>query len=369
MKVVVLTYPLNNNFGNLLQAWTLKQFLQSLNYQVSVVDRLESHQCSKYIFNRVKTFIRHLFHMKVYPTMSLSSTKRFSHNTRTFIDKEIMATHCFSTRSLYRHLSRFEAIVVGSDQVWRPSFLPKIYKDYFLYKFAKGNIKCISFAASMGTEIWDLTPKQSAIAKEGLVHFDAISVREESSINLLKEHLRVNAVQMPDPTFLIHRSRYIELFHKGNNNCTPLKGQLFCYILDRNPLSDECIRDFAKLNDLSYSFIEDYYGEDDNQIYPKVSQWLFNIYHAEFIITNSFHGCVFSLIFNKPFIAIRNDKRGNARLVSLLTQFELNQNIFPWEFLRTLKCRDLKYNWDGVNEQIFKLRESAKLFVCSNLKK
>lgn len=368
MKVVILTYPLNNNFGNLLQAWALKHFLQELNYQVSVIDRLESYQHSKYIFNQACIFIRRLLRMKVYSTQSRSSIKHFSQNTRTFIDEEVVAYHCFSTYSLYRYLSKFEAIVVGSDQVWRPSFLPSTYKDYFLYKFAKGSIKCISFAASMGTEIWDLTPKQSAIAKEGLVHFDAISVREESSINLLKKYLFVKAVQMPDPTFLIPKSEYLKLYEEGNK-CKPLKGEVFCYVLDRNPVSDECIRDFATLNNLSYSFIEDYYENDGTPIYPKVSQWLFNMHHAKFIITNSFHGCVFSLLFNKPFIAIRNDKRGNARLVSLLTQFELNQNIFPWEFLRTLKCRDLKYNWDGVNEQIFKLRESAKLFVCSNLKK
>lgn len=369
MKVVVLTYPLNNNFGNLLQAWALKHFLQELNYQVSVVDRLESYQRPKYIFNQASTFIRRLLRMKVYLTQSRYSIKHFSQNTRKFVDHEILATHCFSTRSLYQYLSKFDAIVVGSDQVWRPSFLSSAYKDYFLYKFAKGSIKCISFAASMGTEIWNLTPKQSAIAKKGLVNFDAISTREQSSINLLKEHLLVKAVQMPDPTFLIKKSEYLKLYSEDRSNCRPLKGQVFCYILDRNPLSDDCIRDFASLNNLTYSFIEDYYENDGNPIYPKVSQWLFNMYHAEFIITNSFHGCVFSLIFNKPFIAVRNDKRGNARLASLLTQFKLNRNIFPWEFLRTLSCKNLKYDWDSVNEQIFKLRESAKLFICSNLKK
>ena len=78
MKVVILTYPLNNNFGNLLQAWALKHFLQELNYQVSVIDRLESYQHSKYIFNQACIFIRRLLRMKVYSTQSRSSIKHFS---------------------------------------------------------------------------------------------------------------------------------------------------------------------------------------------------------------------------------------------------------------------------------------------------
>lgn len=369
MKVAVLTYPLNNNFGNLLQVWALRHFLEDSNCKVSVADRLESCRRCKCAINMFKTLVRRMLGMKVYAANG-SANKLFSQNTKEFIHKEINARHYYSTRSLYSSLLDFDAVVVGSDQVWRPTFLPDRYKDYFLYGFnGKRKVKCISFAASLGTDAWEFTARQSSVAKKGLAGFAAISVREASSIRLLKEHLSVDAVLMPDPAFLVGRGEYIKLWQKNEELCRPLKGKIFCYILDRSTHTDKCVDDFAKSNYLSYSYTEDYYNASTVLAYPRVSQWLYNISHADTVITNSFHGCVFSLILNKPFIAVGNERRGNARLVSLLESFGLCRSLHSWESLRTLDCRCLEYDWDSINAKISQLRSVAEQFIDSNLLK
>lgn len=369
MKIVILTYPLNNNFGNLLQAWALRHYLEGLGHTISVVDRQISKTQWSIIKNRIKVFIRRILRLKVYPSKSLKQERIYSQNTQKFIAEEIKAQHYFTTASLNREISNYEAVVVGSDQVWRPSFLPHSYKNYFLYELAPSqNIRRISYAASLGVDHWVFTPSQEYIAKKWLAYFDAISVREYSSIKLLKEHLSLDSVFMIDPTFLVEKSDYINLVEADKARCQTLNDKIFCYALDLMPSYRTYIDCFTKREGLSVAYIEDFYGESSgDQIYPSVTQWLYNLLHADYVITNSFHGCAFSIIFNKPFIVMFNEKRGNARLLSLLSLFNLESHIYKWEDLDSIRLEYFSVNWRSVNDKLVEYKNLAHQFVCRSL--
>lgn len=160
MKIAVLTYPLNNNFGNLLQAWALKTFFGSNGHAASICYRKSRVSYPAYYLNLVKVKMRRMLGLPAFQGLSPAAEKRFSSHTLDFISRKIDGTAFYSTKELYRFLNGHEAVVVGSDQVWRPKFLGKFYSDYFLYGFqAKERQIVISYAASLGTDAQEITPR------------------------------------------------------------------------------------------------------------------------------------------------------------------------------------------------------------------
>ena len=101
----------------------------------------------------------------------------------------------------------FDAIVVGSDQIWRPCMFPNIENAYLRFTI-DWDIKRISYAASLGVDNWEYSPKQTKECRRLIQKFNAISVREKSSIDLLKKYFNVNACHVLDPTLLIEGSQY-----------------------------------------------------------------------------------------------------------------------------------------------------------------
>ena len=258
------------------------------------------------------------YHNTTYPVIS--------QYTQPFIDKYIHRKVVNSPEELQE--SDFDAIVVGSDQVWRPKYYGKIENAYL--GFAKGwNIKRIAYAASFGTDDWEYTDEQTKECGELLKKFDAISVREASGVTLCKEHFGVEVQHVIDPTMLLYKEDYIRLIEAAN---TPkAKGTLLNYILDETPGKKELIEQIAKDKSLVpfrvNSRVEDHKALLKERIQPPVEQWLRGFYDAEFVVTDSFHACVFSILFGKPFVVIGNKKRGMARFESLLKMFGLEDRL------------------------------------------
>ena len=137
-----------------------------------------------------------------------------------------------------------DCIIVGSDQVWRAKYFIEQWQtgieDAFL-AFTKGwNIKRIAYAASFGVDTWEYTPEETMKCREAIKMFDAISVREDSGIDLLKKHLNVDAIQVVDPTLLLTKDDYRTLCE---TNQTPKSaGNLLVYILDTNKAAESVLR-------------------------------------------------------------------------------------------------------------------------------
>ena len=258
--------------------------------------------------------------------------KELEQYTKAFIDKYI---HTYAVHNLEIDSPRaLDALVVGSDQVWRRRYFEYFYKcgiENAFLKFAeKESIKRIAYAASFGTDEWEYTQAQTDECSRLLRLFDAVGVREKSAVSLCNTRLkRDDAELVLDPTFLLDKSDYIRLVENLAVPSSP--GNLMCYVLDGLEEKRDFIQQVAEERHLvpfyTNSRIDDESLSPKDRIQPPLECWLRGFMDAQFVITDSFHACVFSIIFNKPFIVLGNKERGMARFNSLLSLFSLDDHL------------------------------------------
>lgn len=261
--------------------------------------------------------------------------------------------------------SDFDAIVVGSDQIWRPKYFSQIEHAYL--DFTEGwNIKRVAYATSFGTDEWEYNKRQTKTCSQLIKKFDVVSVREKSGVDLCRDHLTVKAVHVLDPTMLLDDNDYIKLFKEAN---TPKsKGNLLCYILDETLEKTELIERIAKERRLTpfrvNSKVENHNAPLAERVQPSVEQWLRGFYDAEYVITDSFHACVFSILFNKPFTVIGNDARGMSRFDSLLNSFGLKERMITDSFGFD---GDVNIDWQGTMSILNNKRKASNTFLSNIL--
>lgn len=326
MKIGILTQPLYTNYGGLLQAYALQTVLKRMGHEVWTEDRRTFPLSFKYFLKCIiGPFIG-----RYYPTKKQYSI--ISQHTRRFVKENIRVTDpvVTNTKEIFQKY-QIEAYIVGSDQVWRPRYSPCI-TNYFL-DFTKDSIvKRIAYSASFGVEEWEFTPEQTQVCSTLLKRFDAVSVREDSGVLLCGKYLGVDAVCLVDPTMLLEKDDYIQLIEKDSTQ--PSSGKLLVYVLDQTEEKQRIIRKVSESLSVEPFFVgvkkqfEKVGMKKINEcIYPPVTAWLQGFMEADYVLTDSFHGTVFALIFNKPFIVIGNERRGMSRLTSLLKLFDLKNRL------------------------------------------
>lgn len=339
MKIAILTLPLHTNYGGILQAYALQTVLQRMGNDVTVINQdLDIHQSPFRCLLSIGKFLVRKY-LSGENTLKYVSRKRINRErmerekyTQTFIDKYI---NTYTIRQLATDIPKcFDAFIVGSDQIWRSKYVKDLYRtnvaNAFL-KFAEGdNVKRIAYAPSFGTDDWEYTEEETNECARLLGLFDAVSVREESAIKLCQEYLgRIDVKHVLDPTMLLTKEEYIKLVEDAH---TPKsKGDLMCYILDETDEKQQLVQKIAE--DRGYtpfyanSQVDNSSLPNKDRIQPPLEQWLRGFIDAEFVVTDSFHACAFSIIFNKPFVVIGNKGRGMARFSSLLSMFSLAHNL------------------------------------------
>lgn len=376
MKIGILTLPLHTNYGGILQAYALQTVLERMGHDVVVFQNdyigikkfpfwkmpilWSKRLYRKYITNRNIDIFLEQKRKREYPVLS--------RNTSRFVQKYI---HTFHVKSLSDiPFKEFDAIVVGSDQVWRPAYFRKMWnadiQDAFLYFAKKWDIKRVAYAASFGVDDWHFSQKETIECKHLAKLFDAISVREDSGVDLCMNHLDVCAKQLLDPTMLFTKDDYIK--HFGLKKSVHDSAILFSYILDETPDKKELVRRIAGekkmiVDQISVNQVKSVPIEE--RIIPPVEEWLECIYNSDMVVTDSFHGCVFSIIFGKPFVAIANDGRGLSRFKSLLHMFGLQNHLL-------LNNNDYSHNkhyllTDQLLNRISALQEESFAFLSNTL--
>lgn len=341
MKIGILTQPLHSNYGGLLQAWALQQNLDVMGHSSVIINR---------VHNKQPWWYQSLARLKNEVLIALGKRKRYLRITDDLKELSEQYVKIFR-QNRYKEIShdiktdtelqeyvlqqKFDAYIVGSDQVWRPKYSPKLM-TYFL-DFAKENdkVKKIAYAASFGVDNWEFSKKETSEALKLAPLFDLITVRESSGVNLVEKYLKCRATHVLDPTMLLNREKYLKLIEKPTCNLHKSDGDLFCYVLDQSQEVSNSIKDCA--TSMGYkpfycNYKTPFYQlEKSNQkeecVVPPVEQWLKSFVDAKMILTDSFHGVVFSIIFNKPFWVITNSDRGTARFTSLLKEFDLDNRI------------------------------------------
>lgn len=374
MKIGVLTLPLHNNFGGILQAYALQKVLIALGHKAVLIDKQKYVSAGswykKYPIYLKRALQKHLLRKDIIVKVDEEINrvpKTIAKNTDKFINKHIKR---FIAKDFTNIGERdFDAIIVGSDQIWRPKYFFSSIENAYLDFAKEWKVKRIAYAASFGTDEWEYSNEQTANCAALLKKFNAVSVRESSAMGLCKEKLGVKAEHVLDPTMLLDKEIYIKLFAKAKT--AKSEGNLFCYILDESTDKHGIIESISKEKGLTPFHVNSKY-EDSNapleeRIQQPVEKWLRAFYDAEFVITDSFHACVFSIIFNKPFIVYGNKERGLARFDSLLKIFGLEERIAS-SLNEIDRIVNTPIDWDNVNRIHSEWKEKSISFLVSSLK-
>ena len=349
-RVLILTHALHNNYGGLLQAFALQKTVKKLGFHAVTNNCYLNRNRSifKTCLNLAKRIVKMLLG---YSVLTKEKQKTISQNTHKFIDKFIETQHI---ENLTDDIAdEFDIILVGSDQVFRKAYVDVTL--YFLQSLKDRDDKTkIAYAASFGTDdLSEWTQDEIEICKTLAPKFKAISVREDSGVEIFKRYFDTKAKLVLDPTLLLEKEDYLKTIDEEDS---AIKDNiLMCYVLDKTPEKTHIINQIKNQTGLNLLEImpEETFNENTKDItkciYPSVSKWLAGFRDASFVITDSFHGTVFSIIFNKPFVCIANKERGLSRFTSLLKIFGLeNRLIFSPEDFSERLLKNIDY--EKVNE-------------------
>lgn len=368
MRIAILTLPLHTNYGGILQCYALQTVLQRMGHDVKVLTKLQYGTSYYWIYPLAvckRMLKRYILRKDVDILRAPHEIRR--KNTDRFIRKYI---NKYKFRNWTSDITKgFDAIVVGSDQIWRPEYFQPI--EYAFLSFLEDSkLKRISYAASFGVDYCAYTTEQLAVCSPLLKRFDAVSVRETSGVELCSNYFGVDAVQMIDPTLLLSADDYRLLVNKAKTK--PSKGNMLVYILDKTEEKMDLITRIAVERGLNPFWLDSPDEYNDNlplkeQIKMSVEQWLRSFDDAEFVFTDSFHGCVFSIIFRKQFLVIGNKERGLSRFLSLVKQFSLEDRLI-------FSFNDYKDNlamidYGKLYDKLHILQKQSVLFLRTNLKK
>lgn len=361
MKIGILTQPLMTNYGGLLQNYALQQVLMLNGHTVETIDWGLPHSLYYKLYQikfAMMSYLRpHIYSRSYQPTKRELSV--IQENTDYFIFhyiKKTITIHKKSDFGVQAHRGNYDAFIVGSDQCWRPcynEFLSSMFLDFTKSK----NVKRISYAASFGTDVWEFSQKQTKECACLAKLFDLVTVREDTGVNLCKDYLGIDAVHVLDPTMLLTKEDYIKLISIEKE--LPSAGSLFNYILDPDKRKTDFITRVATDKGLkAFQVLPKYQAENrtkenvkksiDKCVFPRVTTWLRAFMDAEMTIVDSFHGMVFSIIFNKPFWVIGNTSRGMSRFNSLLKVFNLENRLLSIDQFDNVDISQ-PIDWNSVN--------------------
>lgn len=356
-KVGILTWHYYENVGSNLQAFALMKTIKDMGFEVEFINyqRKELHDsCIKTFFKTILAKIDSVA-PKVLPAKY--TFKSFQFQKKHFKTTKI----CMSEKKLNELNKEFDIFVCGSDQIWSPLVFNR---TYFL-NFVDNNKYKFSYAPSIGNNYLPDNLKKEY--HDLLINFNGISVREEKGRELLEE-IGIEAKVVLDPTFLLKKEEWIEISKQRLEK----ENYLFCYFLGENYIYRQKIQEFAKKNNIkliiysAYSLDEKYCDLHINKIGPE--EFLSYIRWSEEVFTDSFHGVVFSLKFEKKFNAFyrfkQDDKKNqNSRIINILGSLNLKDRIIGEN--QILNEEDIDYN--EVNKKLEKLISESKSYLREEL--
>ncbi len=332
MKIGIITYwSSEDNYGQQLQMYALYTFLTNMGHDVSMINYAATSDSTLGVsfLSKIKkkilepqTILQSLRH-KLGRSLVSSKEDIKDCEFKKFRDKYFKWTKHYATYvELVANPPIVDAYICGSDMIWCES---NKCRPYFI-DFISDGCK-IAYAPSFGRS--SITKTYQKEVKRMLSSFSAISMREESGVEICKSLGYTDAKWMPDPTVLLNKAEYIKIEKQPEKK----NGYVFMYLLGHTteiPFSE--IYKFAADKKLDVCYRASQRRSDEYpKVYPTIEEWIGYMNHAEYIITNSFHGCMIAIILNKRFIYLPltgDCESKNARAYSILDKLSLNDRIW-----------------------------------------
>ncbi len=359
MKIFTITCHRPFNYGAVLQTYALNKYLRDIGHDAQVIDYIPSFYKSiseKYEKNIVAKVIRKVL---LFPDM-LKGDRVFGK----FLADNIRLTErsYYSIRDMEDNLPLADIYIAGSDQIWN-SDIPAGKDDAYFLTFVKKTGKKISYAASLAMDV--LPPGQKKRYYDLLKDFKAISVRESSSVKLLNSAGLENVTNVLDPVFLLSKDEWVSFSEQSNEK----ERYILAYIFNGQENAFEYARFLAKQNNCKVCAVHTRWFEKFRRVdkyfwCPLPQKFLSLIYNAEAVVTNSFHGMSFSIIFNKNFFVFRKGKSGNSRMYDLLSYLGLTDRLIE-NTRKTFNQKDIDY--EDVNTKVQAALEHSKRFLNDSL--
>lgn len=320
MKIGVITHwRSDDNYGQTLQLFALQRILIKMGHAPFLIRYITNNGSFRWKLKKTVSNLPALVRNKL---TKGKKGKTISRGAQAFISENINVSEIiYNHKSLRSNPPDADMFIAGSDQVWN-----KLDGSYFLEFCKKTGVRKSSYAASFGGV--EYTGLDAKYVKKWLADFDAVSVREAEGLALC-HRLGINKAQLvPDPTFLLTSEEYKAIMCPSINR----NKYLLIYLLGSKISIDiDRVYAFAYQKGLEVVYVASQGMTDDrDKTYPNIPQWLSLISAAEYVVTNSFHGTVFSLIFNRQFMSIPllgSASKMNGRLETLLRRFGLERRL------------------------------------------
>lgn len=372
MKIGIMTFwESSDNYGQQLQVWALQQFLLKEGHSPYLIRFKRWHPTISF---SIKDYLRYQaknivnFLINIFDILSGRDRKFDSFRKNNIVSSKGIYNDYFQ---LCAHPPVADAYITGSDQVWNYEMRKEELKAFYL-QFGPQKTKRLSYAPSIGYTT--ISNEVKPLMKEYLSSFDAISVRESKSVELIAD-LGYNAKHVLDPTLLLKRSDYESLFSSSKRD----KRYIFIYSLNYYSQQDlplDSIINYSKQNNCNVIVTKsrgvikptDFY-HDVEYDYPTIGKWLSDIYNAEIVVTASFHGIVFAILFHKRFLFTPLQgwfAQSNIRALSIITLLGLDSQV--WDGKKGIEeYLNAEIDWKAVDAKLDKSRKVSSSFLQENL--
>lgn len=348
MKIALFTYFAADNYGATLQAYSTIKALKKLGHEVELVNYVIPEP-NRSVFKKILLYPKHL-------KFNTFRKKYFHHLSRYYASYD----------ELVKDPPKADCYLVGSDQTWNADISKQLAKGYFL-DFGSKNILRGSYSASIGKTVWEDTKWiRKADAQRGLDRFDFLSIRELSGKVLLKEEFGKDAVQVLDPVLLF--SSYPELIgeylSEGN--------ELVTYkLINSDKFYDQVLQLACLLNITPRNIGTIRHVRKIKHSYPEtIEGWISRIANAKYVITDSFHGTVISILYHRKFAFCIGDSKRATRIISLLKLLGLEERLVNNDNSADdiKKVLTTRIDWSSVDSKLVEMRNLSFDFLKTNLK-
>lgn len=362
MKIGILTFHDAHNYGAVLQAYGLKKYLKNIGHDAVVINY--HHKNIPDGFPKKRKMIKGDSLKEIYAHFNKMRCSHKSHLLRwnkfnKFINE--LTNNCkyvYDSEEELSNLKDIDVWICGSDQIWNPDITRGLNKGFFLHFETKA--KKISYATSMGIE--KLDEKYEKDFEKYINNLDHISVREEQLQQYARSFTKKTVEKVVDPTLLVEKEEYNELI-------IPIKKQnyLLIYALGPDDRLTTLAKKIAKEKDLvivelNTLYKKKYEFEQVSDAGPE--EFVSLIKNADYIITNSYHGTIFSMIFNKEFYVITRKNR-NSRMETLLKTAGISERLLDDDIQIEL---NKKIDYKEVEEKLKEESDKSKKFLEEALK-